>query len=268
MPWWSLAMGCRWPTPTGRTESRCRFELSCVPGPSGSSSRPPPPIHGMPKRSTRVPGASGQRASSACWRRPSRCCSVSVPLNDGWWSTVIPPLFRPLLGQDGRGKAPGRASGFSPYVGYTRTLLAGRTRPARLAVFRSVPVGVHWLDQAELTGLGGGVSTAVDTELGQDPGDMDADCLAADEQLLGDLPIGATLLQQCQHFTFPRGQPTVTPRMWGAHSQVQPTSAGQPLKRPLKWLGIESHRGLVGSHGRRGRFRLVTSTQQRFCEPP
>jgi hypothetical protein len=30
--------------------------------------------------------------------------------------------------------------------------------------------------------------------------------------------------------------------MRGAPSQVQPTSAGQPLQRPLKRLGIESHR--------------------------
>jgi hypothetical protein len=57
-------------------------------------------------------------------------------------------------------------------------------------------VAVHGAVEAKLPGEDDGVPAAVDTELGQDPGDMDADGLAADEQGLGDLPVGAALDQQ------------------------------------------------------------------------
>jgi hypothetical protein len=79
--------------------------------------------------------------------------------------------------------------------------------------------------ETELTGEDGGVAAAVDTKLGQDPGDMDTDGLAADEQLLSDLPIRSPLNQQVQHLTFTGGQATVRTDVRGADPQVQPTSA-------------------------------------------
>jgi hypothetical protein len=56
----------------------------------------------------------------------------------------------------------------------------------------------------------------MDIKLGQDPGDMDTGGLAADEQLLGDLPVRSSLNQEAQHLKFTRGQPTVCMCAWGA----------------------------------------------------
>ena len=266
MPWWSLPMGCRWPSPTAGPNrvagSSCRASQVLAVRVAGCHQRYVACQSDL--RGFAVPRA--RRASSAWWRRPS---GVARP---AWRSAMVvehrdSPSVPSLLGQDGKGKAPDRASGFSPYVGSPGPYLLGEL-PSRST--GGAQVSACWRPLARsgrACGPGRRRRAAVDTELGQDPGDMDADCLAADEQLLGDLPIGATLLQQCQHLQFPRGQPTVTPRMWGAHSQVQPTSAGQPLQRPLKRLGIESHRGLVGSHGRRGRFCPVASTNSAWAPP-
>jgi hypothetical protein len=80
-------------------------------------------------RAFAVPRA--RRASSACWRRPSRCCSASVALSDGWWSTVIPPLFRPLLGRTvGVRLLVGRQV-FHSMLGTPGPYFAGRGWPSR-----------------------------------------------------------------------------------------------------------------------------------------
>jgi len=54
-----------------------------------------------------------------------------------------------------------------------------------------------------------------DAELGEDVGYVHAGGLVADEQRVGDLPIGAALGYPCQHLPLPRGQAKpVTRRRW------------------------------------------------------
>jgi hypothetical protein len=52
------------------------------------------------------------------------------------------------------------------------------------------------LVQAKPAGEGGGLHAVVHAKLGEDVGHMHADRLAADEQLLSDLTVGAALHQQ------------------------------------------------------------------------
>jgi hypothetical protein len=52
-----------------------------------------------------------------------------------------------------------------------------------------VPAAVREAVQPELAGAGGGLQAAVHAQLGQDIGHMHTGRLAADEQLLGDLPV-------------------------------------------------------------------------------
>src|SRR4029453_6528227 len=58
---------------------------------------------------------------------------------------------------------------------------------------------VHRAVQAQLAGAGGGCQAAVDTELGQDVGNVHAGGVAADEQLFGDLAVAPAGHTQVQH---------------------------------------------------------------------
>jgi hypothetical protein len=55
------------------------------------------------------------------------------------------------------------------------------------------------LGQTLATGKSGGLTPVGNTELAEDVGDVEADRLRADEERLGDLPVGRSLHQQAEN---------------------------------------------------------------------
>jgi hypothetical protein len=88
--------------------------------------------------------------------------------------------------------------------------------------------------QAKLVRDGSGCRAVGGAELGQDVRDVHADRLGADEQGLGDLPVGLAQRYQGQHLALTAGQAEVVAGSWrGCQSrqvrQFDPRPAGKGL---------------------------------------
>jgi hypothetical protein len=97
---------------------------------------------------------------------------------------------------------------------------------------------------------------------------MHAGGLAADEQLLGDLAVGAPFDQQMQHLNLAGGEAGQGPLGRHAGANVEAASASQRLHRSPKRLGAKSHRRLVGCPGGVYRLLPLSSTKQRLSQAP
>ena len=83
---------------------------------------------------------------------------------------------------------------------------------------------------------------------------MHAGGLAADEQLFGDLAVGAPLDQQPQHLKLTGGEAGQGPLGRQRHAEIEAALAGQRLQRALQRLGAKPHGRLMRRTGGSGRL--------------
>ena len=124
--------------------------------------------------------------------------------------------------------------------------------------------------QTEAVRCGGRLGSGVHAQFGQDVGDVDAGRLAADEQGLGDLAVGAAGGHQAEHLQLAGGEAGGGGAGLAGRfdAEVEPAPAAEGLQRGQERSGAQPLGDLVGRPGRLGRLLAAALAEQRLGQAP